>query len=213
MKNKTLAEMKEREKQARRELIIDAAERVFSTTPFDRVSVRDIAREAGISHALIYHYFPDQQSLFVEAFFRGSGEIIEIIRRRLDSGAEIETVTDCFIEYLAGHDHYFRMMTHFMLDGTLSGELLDRMNDMERRLFDQIQRVFDAAGREDARLYTHALFASLNGILITFRNYPGRSRDEVLGHMKRIGRVIAGEFSSDPRRSRPPAAPAPDTHG
>lgn len=191
-----MARMKETEKQARRDLIVDAAERVFSSSPFDRVRVRDIAREAGISHALIYHYFPDQQSLFVEAFLRGAGEIIGTLKEHLDAGAGIETVTERFIEYLSGHDQYFRMMTHFMLDGNLSGELLERLNAMERRLLDQLQRLFgDAGGRETARIYAHALFASMNGILITFRNYPGRDREEVLRHMKRIGRAIAGRFT------------------
>ena len=68
MKKNTFADLKANEKKARQDVIIDAAERVFAVKPFSKVSIRDIAREAGISHASIYRYFPDQQSLFVEAF-------------------------------------------------------------------------------------------------------------------------------------------------
>ena len=34
----------------------------------------------------------------------------------------------------------------------------------------------------------------MNGVLISFRNYPGRSRDEVTGHMLELGRIIASKF-------------------
>ena len=74
-KKNTFAELKNNEKKARQDVIIEAAKRVFALKPFNKVSIRDIAREAGISHASIYRYFPDQQSLFVEAFLHGAEEI------------------------------------------------------------------------------------------------------------------------------------------
>jgi AcrR family transcriptional regulator len=42
--------------QARQE-ILDAAERVFARAPPDQVGLKDVAKSAGISHALITHYF------------------------------------------------------------------------------------------------------------------------------------------------------------
>ena len=42
--------------QARRELL-DAAERVFAEFQPDRVGLKEIARAAGVSHALVTHYF------------------------------------------------------------------------------------------------------------------------------------------------------------
>jgi hypothetical protein len=34
----------------------------------------------------------------------------------------------------------------------------------------------------------------MNGILISFRNYPGRSRKDVAQHMLRLGRIVAERF-------------------
>jgi hypothetical protein len=51
----------------------------------------------------------------------------------------------------------------------------------------------NAAG--DRRLLAHAFFSAMNGILITFRDYPGRSKEEVVEHMKLVGRVIARLFT------------------
>lgn len=196
-KKTAFARLKEQEREARRAVIIDAAEQVFATKPFNKVSMRDIAQEAGISPALIYRYFPDQQHLFVEAFLRGTTRLIEIYEELLNSGDKV-TIKDAasqFITYLSEHEQYFKMMTHFMLDGTLNAELLDRLNSIERSMLDQFDRLFRKIGAKgDTRMISHTFFAALNGILITFRQHPGRSKQEVQEHMEKIGGIVSRLF-------------------
>lgn len=182
----------------RRDIIISAAERVFADKSFDKVSIRDIAREAGISHALIYRYFPDQQALFVEAFLRGAEKIVMFLRRLIDEnpGGNIEKVTEKFLKHMIENDRYFRMMTHFMLDGSLDAEMLERLNAMERQLLDQLDRLFIKSNSpKEARMQSHAFFSALNGILISYRNYPGRKKKDVTRHMMILGNIIAQKFS------------------
>jgi hypothetical protein len=91
------------------------------------------------------------------------------------------------------------MMTHFMLDGSLSAEMVEKLNAMERLLFDEFDKLFrkmTGAGEGEVRLLSHAFFAALNGVLITFRNYPGRNREEVIRHMRRIAGIIANKFKA-----------------
>lgn len=47
----------------RREQIIDAAMRVFAQKGFARATNKDIAKEAGITAGLIYHYFASKEDL------------------------------------------------------------------------------------------------------------------------------------------------------
>ncbi len=196
--NKTFAHVKSEAKLARQAVIIEAAERVFAVKPFNEVSIRDIAREAGISHASIYRYFPDQQSLFIEAFLQGAGEISDTLGKLIENAKtpDILKVTDAYVTYLMDNDQYFRMMTHFMLDGSLSAEKIEKLNAAERRVFDQFDKMFQKLKKpEPVRLLSHAFFAALNGVLITFRNYPGRTSKAVRQHMFVIARVIAGSFA------------------
>jgi len=84
------------------------------------------------------------------------------------------------------------MMAFFMLYGNLNPESVEKINDIVRQLL----AVFDATlkqmkYREEIRLFSHYFFAALNGILITFRKYPGRSEEEVIRHMKRLGKLLA----------------------
>ena len=194
-KDKSFNSLKEKVREARSDIIIASAERVFSGKPFSQVSIRDIAREAGISHALIYRYFPDQQALFVEAFLRGAEKIVGFLHKLIDENPEgnIGKVTERFLKHMIENDRYFRMMTHFMLDDTLNEEQIERLNAMERRMLSELDRLFVKRGPE-ARVQSHAFFSAMNGILISFRNYPGRSRKDVTQHMLRLGSIVAGRF-------------------
>lgn len=47
----------------RRKDLLDAAGRLFATGGFDALTMAAVAREAGVSRALVYQYFPDQDTL------------------------------------------------------------------------------------------------------------------------------------------------------
>ncbi len=49
--------------EGRREQIVQAAMEVFARKGFDRATNEDIAREAGVTPGLIYHYFESKQDL------------------------------------------------------------------------------------------------------------------------------------------------------
>lgn len=46
--------------------VLEGARRVFMADGFEGASVDDIAREAGVSKATLYSYFPDKRLLFLE---------------------------------------------------------------------------------------------------------------------------------------------------
>jgi AcrR family transcriptional regulator len=203
MKAKTaFATLKEQEKETRRNLIVEAAQRVFAAKPFGKVSMREIAREANISAPSIYTYFPDQETLFVEATLRGTRAMLDEFSASVkdEEDLSLDRVAETFIRYLTDHDAYFRMMAHFVLHAQLRPESVDRLTDLERALLD----IFESALRRmkidgNARLLSHTFFAVMNGILITFRRYPGRSDQEVFDHMIRLSRIACDLFRSAAR--------------
>jgi TetR/AcrR family fatty acid metabolism transcriptional regulator len=54
---------------AKRQLILDAAVRVFARQGFDASRVGDVAKEAGVAYGLVYHYFGSKDAV-LEAVFR-----------------------------------------------------------------------------------------------------------------------------------------------
>ncbi|HOC58621.1 MAG: TetR/AcrR family transcriptional regulator [Syntrophaceae bacterium] len=197
--NKTLSALKESEKSARRNIIIDAAEMEFATKPFNRVNMRDIARRAGISPALIYRHFPDQQSLFAEAYVRGVSGILDQMRERIDQspdGAIAESIED-FIDFFTRNDQYYRMMINFLLDGSVDRNLFDKLNVLERKLLGHFDALFEKMNIEgNIRYHSHTLFAALVGIVATFRSHPDKNEEDILKHRKRIAANLTSIYTS-----------------
>lgn len=201
----TMSQLKTREREERKNLIIDAAEQVFSSKPFNKVSMREIAVEAGIAPSSIYTYFPNQELLFVEATVRDSNLLIDEMERMLESAEQAELVLDkvieAFIGYISSHDSYFRMMVIFMTVGSLNPESLDKLNEVVRRGFAIFETVFTKMGYAgNTRILAHYFFAMLNGILVTFRKLEGRSDDAVIAHMKRVATVFSDLLVNSIRR-------------
>ena len=59
--------------------------RSSSARPYDELSMALIAREAGISKALLYHYFPSKQAYFIATMEEAAMQLAE--RVRPDAGA------------------------------------------------------------------------------------------------------------------------------
>jgi len=72
---------------ATRQRVIDAAVRLASTRPVDSVTVRDVAREAGVSPATAYTYFASKEHLYAEAYLDGVRVLTESVRARPPRGA------------------------------------------------------------------------------------------------------------------------------
>jgi AcrR family transcriptional regulator len=59
----------------RREQLLELGAELFARHSYDELSMARIAREAGISKALLYHYFPSKQDFFLATLRQGADEI------------------------------------------------------------------------------------------------------------------------------------------
>ncbi|GAA3648067.1 TetR/AcrR family transcriptional regulator [Nocardioides ginsengisoli] len=66
--------------------ILDVAGRIFGERGFAATSVADVAREAGISKPLIYHYFGSKEGLFERCLSEASGVLVGEIERTAGLG-------------------------------------------------------------------------------------------------------------------------------
>ncbi|WNS42877.1 TetR/AcrR family transcriptional regulator [Paenibacillus sp. MMS20-IR301] len=71
--------------------IIDGALAAFSANGYKKTSVSDIAAAAGISKAMVFHYFGTKKDLYLYLIDFGSGIIIEAIQEKFD-----RSITDFF---------------------------------------------------------------------------------------------------------------------
>src|SRR5690349_2368 len=63
------------ENDERRRRLLELGAQLFTRHAYDEISMAQIAREAGISKALLYHYFPSKQDYFVATLASGAEEL------------------------------------------------------------------------------------------------------------------------------------------
>ena len=63
----------------RRRRLLDLGAGLFSRHTYAELSMSAIAREAGISKALLYHYFPSKQAYFVATLQQQAEELAQLI--------------------------------------------------------------------------------------------------------------------------------------
>jgi AcrR family transcriptional regulator len=189
----TLNKLKQREREIRENLIIDAARSVFGKRTYDQVSMNEIAKAAGIAKSSIYTYFPNQEALFVETAYRDTEDFIAALRRRVDTEDAfcLSSFIGDYLDYNITHDAHWRMITHFALHGNIGDDSAAKLNRLSKQVMDLLEAVLTRSGcTGDTRLLAHTLFAALSGIMISFRKYPGRSEEQRVAHMKRIARLV-----------------------
>jgi AcrR family transcriptional regulator len=74
--------LRERKKRRTRELIADTARRLFAERGFEAVPVSEIARQAEVSEATVFNYFPTKEDLFYSRLEAFEEELLASIRSR-----------------------------------------------------------------------------------------------------------------------------------
>lgn len=194
----TFIRMRRDERQTRKQHVIQSAIRLFEKKSFMDIGMREIADEATVSPAAIYRYFESKEDLLVEALMSNIIDIIQNFDVDIKQGnITIEAFADYVMDYLVEHEATFQMMSYVMVRGRMRPGLIQRFNEVQRNFLAEFDKVLRGAGvPEPVRLFSQAFFSSLAGVAMTYRNYPGRSRDEVRKHMRRLGRMIASMFSA-----------------
>ncbi|MBA2880618.1 AcrR family transcriptional regulator [Desulfosalsimonas propionicica] len=194
----TFEQLREDEREVRKRLIIEAAMELFEEKSFHEIGMRDIALKAGVSAASIYRYFPSRDDLFVEALIRDINNIEKRLRDRVDNGGNMEELAIAVVDYLVENEATFQMMVHFMIRGELNPQALKKFNSVQRYFLKMFSKVVEQTdGSEQFRLNAQAFFASLAGVVLTYRNYPGRTAEEKRKAIHRLALMIMhqGEFN------------------
>ena len=93
----------------RRDHLLDAGQAVFAEKPFEAVSMAALARAAGVSKGLVYHYFGDKQAFYDAVLTRVAVAVVEVVR--LDDAGPLAVVgrdaLTRFVAYVHAHAPFY----------------------------------------------------------------------------------------------------------
>ena len=87
----------------RRAQLLELGTRLFAEHSYEDLSMAQIAREAGISKALLYHYFPSKEDFFRAALGEAAAELAQrtVPDESLPPLDQVRAATRAFVEWIA----------------------------------------------------------------------------------------------------------------
>ena len=188
--------LRESERETRKDLIIAAATDMFREKNFWDISMRDIAGTAGVSASSLYRYFPSRDDLFIEALLIDIDKIEILLNERMVRGEGLEALSIAVVDYFLDNEPTFQMMCHFLMRGDETPGVNEKFGAVQLRFLTMFEKVVKTlSGGEEAvtTLHIRAFFASLAGIVMTFRQFPGYTDKERRAYMHKLALLIMSD--------------------
>ncbi|MGH0035186.1 MAG: TetR/AcrR family transcriptional regulator [Myxococcota bacterium] len=189
---------RERARAARRQAILEAAERVFAERGFGGATMAEIASKAGYSAGNLYNVFENKEALFAEVLTTRAALLLEAVRASLRKGGSLEEIIDRHIDvvvrFVEEYRGFFVILTQTHLDfdwhePAVSGD------DVRDRFDRELEAVFEAAVERgeippaSARSYVCLVQGTTNSHLARWAR-KGESAEALLGPTEELRAMI-----------------------
>jgi AcrR family transcriptional regulator len=121
----------------RRQQLLERGAELFTTHPYDELSMNKIAAEVGISKALLYHYFPSKQAYFEATL----GAWAEQLRERTEPDPDlppVEQLTKSLDAFLSLVEENAVAYRNLMQSATGVAEIRDLIEEVRRATAERI---------------------------------------------------------------------------
>jgi AcrR family transcriptional regulator len=164
----------------RRRQLLERGAELFATHSFAELSMARIAREVGISKALLYHYFPSKRDFFVATLEQGAQEIA----RRTQPDPDLPPLEalagslDAFLGWIEENELAYRKLMESVGSVPEVQALLDDIRNSTST------RILDGLGAGDPpppkmRTAAHAWLWFMDGAILDWLEHRDLSRTEL----------------------------------
>jgi len=181
----------------RRRQLLDAGAELFARYSYDELSMAKIAREVGISKALLYHYFPSKQAYFQATLEQAAAELAETVQPDPDLPA-IEQLMGSLEAYLGwierNADAYAKLITSV---GSVPEvrELVERVrNETAERI---LQGISPAGAAPPLRAAVRGWMWFMDGAILDWIEHRDIERERLQGLL--LGTLLGAVTASGER--------------
>jgi AcrR family transcriptional regulator len=163
----------------RRRLLVLGAD-LFSRHSYAELSMAAIAREAGISKALLYHYFPSKQDYFVATLATGAEEL----RRRVEPDLDLppaEALTAAVDAYLGWIDDNAEAYEKLLQSAATVPEVRELVEGVRAATVERIVEGIGATGQPAARTAVRGWLWFMDGACLDWIAHRDLDRPQLLG--------------------------------
>jgi AcrR family transcriptional regulator len=166
----------------RRRRLLELGAELFTRHTYAELSMAAIAREAGISKALLYHYFPSKQAYFVATLEQQAEELARLIAvdPSLPPTEQLMRALDAFLGWVeANADGYGKLLE----GATTHAEVRELVDQVRAATAEQILAGLspDAPPPPALRAAVHGWLWFMDGAITDWLRHRDILRDDLLG--------------------------------
>jgi len=196
----TVASRRERERQLRRETIIEAAQALFEQKGFERTTVEEIADEAELGKGTIYSYFNNKEEIYIAILEKKLDFLEEKMREAVaNSESAVDALYglyEAFIKYHRGRkgfiDTLFLQVDNQILYrlGGVVGGLKSKSSAWVENVQSTIQRGIDRGEFSpiDVERVSKVIIGTILGLIIQYE--MGRIDEDLAGYRDAFFKLI-----------------------
>jgi AcrR family transcriptional regulator len=163
----------------RRRQLLEAGAKVFTERSYDDASMAEVAREAGISKGLLYHYFPSKRDLFVATLEAAAAELRDITEPDPSKPVpeQLNAILDTYLAWIEDHaDSYAKLLE----SATGSDDVRSYMAQMRAGTVERILATLVKGGDPAAiRTAVHGFLWFIDGACLDWLAAKDLTRDQL----------------------------------
>jgi AcrR family transcriptional regulator len=184
-----------------RQKVLKASLALIEEGGLDRLSMREAARKAGVSHQTPYYYFGDREAILAYIAGEGFSKLGQsLVRAAAQAGSEpkaIEAMGRAYVDFALRHPAYFQAM--FRADAVP----LDRYPEARKRedeafgkLVEGIDKAFSKQPAEVRRTIAVACWAMVHGLAtLILEGSLARKLGIPRARQRRVANEVIGTFT------------------
>jgi AcrR family transcriptional regulator len=166
----------------RRRRLLELGTDLFARFSYDELSMARIAKEAGISKALMYHYFPSKQAYFTAALEDRAAELARLTHTDPDLPPleQLTSSLDAFLGWVEENREAYGRLVRSAVAIPEVREIVDRVRDTTAsRILEGVSP--DAPPPPPLRAAVRAWLWFMDGAILDWAEHGDMTRDELRG--------------------------------
>jgi AcrR family transcriptional regulator len=163
----------------RRRQLLERGAELFTSHPYEELSMSKIAAEVGISKALLYHYFPSKQAYFEETLSAWA----EQLRERTEPDPDLppaEQLRDSLDAFLALVEENAVAYKNLMRSAAGVAEIRDLIEEVRRRTAERIlDGLYGGPAPRKARVAVSGWLWFMDGACLDWIEHGDLGREEL----------------------------------
>jgi AcrR family transcriptional regulator len=197
-----------------RRKVLKASLALIEEGGLDRLSMREVARKAGVSHQAPYHYFADREAILAELAGEGFSRLGQELARAADQAGSdpakaVQDMGQAYVDFALRNPAYFQAM--FRADAVPLDrypEARKREEEAFGRLVESIGQAFANQPEEVRQAIAVASWAMVHGLAtLILEGSLARKLKMPKAQQRQVANEVIGTFMRLLGESRPSAAP------